>query len=296
MKADSKIEPEEDFWDLGDDDLDSGTDDKASKETSLSLDQDKLSIDAPQETGKKITEDTRPQEDAELEADLEIHTEMPAPDVPTPLVAQGSVEKDSSRDTPDLVGNTPLSSLEKGSLVVVIALLIGAVAWGLATFYDHAPEGTLIVFDEDFPVEGNFVAVDEIETYWRKPIRIGVNADRGVKLNAVLIPCARIKLTGSGSAAIALSFQNSEKELIGDPVSLEVKDGKFLKNGSDEIIISSTAGFTQIAEINSYSYGDIPPWSLLIVESEPGTSPSYKDEDQKLLVIRIDHRVQSSED
>lgn len=296
MKPDSKIEPEEDFWDLGDDDLDSSTDEKSSEKSSLPLDlslDQELSIDDPEETGEEDPEAKEPQED---DADEEEPTEMPAPDVPTPMVADDEETKDAPADVPVLVEQTPLSSLEKGSLVAVIALLIGAAAWGLTTFYDHAPEGTLVVFDEDFPVEGNFVAVDEIETYWREPIRIGANADRGVKLNAVLIPCARVKLTGSGSAAIALSFQNSEKELIGDPVSLEVKDGKFLKNGSDQMILSSTAGFTQIAEINAYSYGDIPPWSLLIVEGEPGTYPSYQDEDQKLVVVRIDHSVQSSDD
>lgn len=286
MKPDSKTEPEEDFWDLGDDDL---------------------SLDDTGKTAKEIPEAAEPQEDEEPEkeelpdeevpsAEQEDPTEMPAPDVPTPLVAEGAEVEDATADAPDLVEKTPLSSLEKGSLVAVFALLIGAAAWGLATFYDHAPEGTLIVFDDDFPVEGRLVAVDEIETYWREPIRIGVNADRGVKLNAVLIPCARVKLKGSGSAAIALSFQDSQKELIGDPISLEVKDGKFVKNGSEEIIINSTAGFTEIAEINSYSYGDIKPWSLLIVEGEPGTSPSYKDEDKKLVVVRIETVVENSDD
>ena len=150
-------------------------------------------------------------------------------------------------------------------------------------------------FDEEFPVEGQNIDVAEIETYWRKPIRTGENLDRGVQLNARLIPCARIKLSGSGSASLALSFRDGEKELIGDPFSLEVSNGNFVRSGSNEIIVNCTAGFTEISDINPYTNGDLKPWSLLIVEGETGTNPSHLDDEKKLVVVRIEANSISSE-
>ena len=181
---------------------------------------------------------------------------------------------------------TQISTLEKISLLAVLVILIGAASWGISTFYKNAPEGKLIDFTEDFPVEGAHAGIAEIETYWRKPVRTGENADHGVQLNAAIIPCARIVLHGSGSASLGISFRNGE-QLIGDPHSLEVKGGKFVQTGSPEIIITSTAGFENLSEINAYTNADIDPWSVLIVEGEPSTNPSYTQDDKKLAEVRI---------
>ena len=278
MKPDSKTKLEEDFWDLSDSDLDL----------------DDLSVDSAVEleNGPSATA-----QGPSAEADSSLPVEESSSSVlsgDTPE-AESHTAKGKEADQPTYATEkTPLTALEKNSLLVVILFLFGAVAWGLSTFYNHAPEGTLVVFDENFPVEGKLVSVAEIETYWRKPVRKGVNADR-VRLNARLIPCARVKLTGGGDAALAFSFRDGEKALIGDSISLAVVDGKFMLNGSEEIVINSTAGFTDLAEINSHINGDVPPWSLLVTEGEPGQTPSFKDKDKQLAVVRLQTTVRDPE-
>ncbi|MDB4271645.1 hypothetical protein OAF06_04330 [Akkermansiaceae bacterium] len=294
MKPDPNIEAEEDFWDLGDEgDVPlipkSRSEDSSSEEESDESDSEEV---IPEEEGELSSEEEAPEELSEenelLEKDEPLEEE-PAeePDEDSPeeleesLPAAGGLKNYISgvfRET---------SIVEKASLLCVFLLFMGAASWGISTYYDQAPEGDLVVFDENFPIEGTHAAIDEIETYWRKPIRAGDDADHGVQLKAMLIPCARIVLSGSGTAALGVSFRDSDQKLIGDPISLEVENGTFSKTGTSEIVITSTAGFESSSEINAYTNLDIDPWSLLIVEGAPGTNPSYTEDDKKLAEVRI---------
>ena len=302
MKPDSDTEPEEDFWDLGDE-----------EEVPLvpaSRTEESADAEPEEESGEENKKETKESTDADPEEEAQDKDEIESADEDIvlddlgedPELEDESAEEesdDSEEESVDLLNSSEsvkgyfsgalaqTSMVEKASLLAVLILFIGAASWGISTFYDNAPEGDLVVFDEKFPVEGTYAAVAEIETYWRKPIRSGENADHGVQLKAAMIPCARIVLDGSGTAALAVSFRNSEQELIGDPVSLEVNDGKFVKTGTPEIIITSTAGFENLTEINAYTNFDIDPWSLLIVEGAAGTNPSYTEADKKLAEVRI---------
>lgn len=310
MKPDSSTEPEDDFWDLGDDDdLDINTaentqQDKLSLSPELApiSDDTTSKVDPPEKLDESESEALETADEVEeKEESIESSQEEPEEDK-----AEGENSHDETG--PASTGQTlnaakdktssavaELSGIEKASLVAVIALLIGAAAWGLATFYNNAPEGTLIHFDEDFPIEGSNITVEDIETYWREPIRKGDNLDLGVQLTARLIPCSRLKISGSGSASLALSFRDSDKKLVGDPLSLEVSNGKFTKNGSNEIIVNCTAGFNDVSAINPYANGDVKPWSLLIVEGDSGTTPSHLNDEKKLVVVRIEPRSISNE-
>ena len=306
MKPDSKTEPDEDFWDLGDDDLDLNT---PGHEASVELDHEPTA--EASEADEPIA--NKEEDSLELKDSLALRKEEIGEDIDLLLddekLSSAELSANESKTNTDEQegrnkvsdkaslsgGKTPITKLEKGSLVALILLLIGATALGLSTFYDHAPEGTLMVFDQDFPIEGKIVSVAEIETYWRKPVRKGVNADR-VKLNARLIPCARVRLTGGGDAALIFSFRDSEKKLIGDSISLAVVNGKFTRSGTEEIVINSTAGFTDFADINSLINGDVPPWSLLLSEGEPGQTPSFKDKDKQLAVVRLETQVRQSKE
>ena len=306
MKPDSKTEPDEDFWDLGDDDLDLNT---PGHEASVELDHEPTA--EASEADEPIA--NKEEDSLELKDSLALRKEEIGEDIDLLLddekLSSAELSANESKTNTDEQegrnkvsdkaslsgGKTPITKLEKGTLVALILLLIGATALGLSTFYDHAPEGTLMVFDQDFPIEGKIVSVAEIETYWRKPVRKGVNADR-VKLNARLIPCARVRLTGGGDAALIFSFRDSEKKLIGDSISLAVVNGKFTRSGTEEIFINSTAGFTDFADINSLINGDVPPWSLLLTEGEPGQTPSFKDKDKQLAVVRLETQVRQSKE
>ena len=282
MKPDSNTEAEDDYWDLGDEEkvplVPASRADKSAESSKVSFGQD-----------------------GEFEGSGE---ENEPEDEKVDNSSENEVVKDASGDkneeVSDLAGENQggiisylvnavscLSTVEKVSLLSVLIILFGAASWGVSSYYENAPEPELILFDEDFPIEGIYAAVAEIETYWRKPVRTGEDADHGVQLKARLIPCARIKLTGSGTAALAVSFRNSKQELIGDPISLDVKNGMFKKTGSTEITLTSTAGFENPSEINAYINEDIDPWSVLFVEGPPGTNPSYKEEDNELAKVRI---------
>ncbi|MGC6426575.1 MAG: hypothetical protein ACON5H_06215 [Akkermansiaceae bacterium] len=303
MKPEPSTEPEEDFWDLGDDDLEPSNDSQPT--------QDELSADPTDESKAQLEQGAGSVEQKDFN-----HEEAPAGDIEnreaSPKPPSSKTRKETLEDTGDENPVSPkqtldavkeknsstvteISIVEKASLVAVVALLIGAAVWGISTFYDQAPEGTLVEYDEDFPLKGAHINVDTIETYWREPIRKGEDLDLGVQLSARLIPCARIKLSGNGNAALALSFRDSDKELIGDPFSLEVINGRFTQNNSHEITVNCTAGFTDISDINPYANGDFKPWSILIVEGESGTTPAHLDNEKKLAAVRIEPRSVSNE-
>ncbi|MGJ8698046.1 MAG: hypothetical protein ACSHYF_17130 [Verrucomicrobiaceae bacterium] len=311
MKPDTQPDAEEDFWDLGDEDLDTRNDTPKKDDTPSDKAPGKK---APVPNSPKPAAKTEPEEDIEdsidddsaeepgpIEDPVEAEAIAPADDLPAPETSSPENQDQAAGDTASVIKNKFSESISRLSLVekislssVIIALLIVA-GWGLSTYYEHAPEGTLVTFTEDFPVEGTHAAIDEIDTYWRQPIRKGENADRGVQLKARLIPCARIKLSGTGSASLSISFQDDEKELVGDPISLDVENGVFKKSGSAEIVINSTAGFENASAINAYTNEDINPWSLIIVEGAPGTNPSYQDIDHILAEVRVSPIVQEQE-
>lgn len=174
----------------------------------------------------------------------------------------------------------PSTSLfEKISISIVLACILGLLGWGLKTYLAEAPEGELIEFTEDYPAEGKAVSIAGVETWWRVPVREGDNPDVGVRVETQLIPCASITLASGNSTTLQVSFQNGRGDPVGDTVNLEVKNGAFVKNGSKEIEIHATAGFTNAPDLHPYIHGDIDPWSLIIVEQD---SP-----DQSIVKARV---------
>jgi len=249
-----KKDSQDDFWDLGDDDLDSD--------------------DALEEVKTDQPEPPADREDSDVEGEL-----SPPQPVGDPVSEDGidSAETMSDLTTPTLVRKKdgwtekkekqpPLTIIEKISLLAVVACLLGAAGWAISTFYRDAPQGKLIIFHEDYPAKGNKVSIEEVETWWREPIRTGKDADVGVVVGANLIPCARIKISGGSSTSLRVTFRDSDQQLVGDTINLLIENGKFVQTNSDEISIHSTAGFENPSRINSYDNEDINPWSLAIIE------------------------------
>ncbi len=174
---------------------------------------------------------------------------------------------------------TPTTMIEKISLVILLGCIIGALGWGISIFLSEAPQGEVVPFKDDFPAKGENITISSVETWWKKPIRKGENADVGIVLDANLVPCAKITLSDGGSSALRVSFRNGDKELIGDTINLTVTDGKFARSGSNTVEIYSTSGFYNASKIHAYTNGDIDPWSIII--SEDG------NEDGALVKARI---------
>lgn len=266
----------EDFWDLGDADLqpprpNEGTEEVASSDGESPIPEEPPAAEAPPVNPTPLATPQMP--------------EAPAAE-PAKSSRRRSQQGDKYNVKPVKVEHTSLSLVEKLSLAVLIVGLIGAVVWAVSTYAKEAPQGELVTFDTEFPVEGNGVTVAEIETWWRKPVRTGDNPDRGVVMEANLIPCARIRIGDSVDAILQVTFRNGERNLVGDPITLEIRDGKFAESGRDDITIHSTSGFTSASDLNAYTNGDIDPWSVVIVD------PGQENSEDPLLKVRIDPTFQ----
>ena len=171
---------------------------------------------------------------------------------------------------------TPMTSVEKMIIGILLAGLVGVALWGVFAYLDSAPNGKLVEYKEKFPIQGESVIIEGVETWWREPVRDGADADIGVVVDARLIPCASIKIGGNSSTNLQVSFRNGENKLIGDIINLAVNNGQFAQNSSNEISVNATAGFTNPTTINPYINQDIDPWTLAIIEGSNSEEPIVK--------------------
>ena len=252
----------EDFWDLGDDELESGK----FEETSAPPVQEEPPAEEvkPDEISNRVQEPTEENQVQEI-------SEPTSPTEPAPPAEEEAPQTKARTKDP-----SSTSILEKVAIFLLMAALVSVAVWGAFAYVDNAPNGTLIEFKQDFPIEGEHITIDEVATGWREPVRDGDDPDNGVVVEARLIPCASIKVSGSGSTDLQVSFRDGEGRLIGDIVNLSVQGGKFQSTQSSVAVIHATAGFTNPTMINPYLNGDIDPWSLSIVEGQEGGEPIVK--------------------
>ncbi|MDF1710954.1 MAG: hypothetical protein P1U90_01875 [Akkermansiaceae bacterium] len=263
--SDPENKPQNDFWDLGDDDLDPGEAIESSppKQQSPGPAPDRTTPAAPATPPEDILGD--------------LGDDLPPPPAPSqkPAAADPSQSrrvrvKETKRE------DKPTTMVEKTFIGVLLASLLGVAIWGVAAYLDTAPNGELTEYKEDFPIQSESVTVENIETWWREPVRDGEDADIGVVVEARLIPCASIKISDSSTTNLQVSFRDGENKLIGDIINLSVRDGQFEKNNSNEISVNATAGFNNPTTINPYINRDIEPWTLAIVESGTSDEPIVK--------------------
>ena len=258
-------EPQNDFWDLGDDDLDP---DEA-KESSQPKQQPTDSASAQDTPAAPLEEILSDLDDDPLPPALppqETEPAVPPETTPTPRRYRA---KETGREA------TPTTEIEKIFIGSLLAVLVGLTVWGGYTYVGAAPNGNLAEYKEDFPIQGESVTIESVETWWREPVRDGGDPDVGVVVEARLIPCASIKISEGGSSTLQVSFRDGEDQLIGDILNLSVSNGKF-ENGSNEALVYGTDGFTNPTTINPYVNQDIAPWTLAIVESADGAEPIVK--------------------
>jgi hypothetical protein len=258
-------EPQNDFWDLGDDDLDP---DEAKE----------LSQPKQQSADSAAAQDTPAAPPEEISSDLD--DDPPPPPIPSqehkptaPSETAPAPKRYRVKETSQEATST--TKIEKIFIGALLAILVGLTLWGGYTYVDAAPNGNLAEYKEDFPIQGESITIESVETWWREPVRDGDDPDVGVVIEARLIPCASIKIGEGGSSTLQVSFRDGEDQLIGDILNLSVSDGKF-ENGSNETLVYATAGFTNPTTINPYVNQDIAPWTLAIVESADGAEPIVK--------------------
>jgi len=258
-------EPQNDFWDLGDDDLDP---DEA-KESSQPKQQPTDSASTQDTPAAPLEEILSDLDDDPLPPALPPQETEPADPPETTTTPRRYRAKKTGQEA------TPTTSIDKIFIGTLLAVLVGLALWGIYTYFKAAPNGNLAEYKEDFPIQGESITIESVETWWREPVRSGDEPDIGVVVEARLIPCASIKISEGGSSTLQVSFRDGEDQLIGDILNLSVSNGKF-ENGSNEILVYATDGFTNPTTINPYVNQDIAPWTLAIVESADGSEPIVK--------------------
>jgi len=257
--------PAKDFWDLGDDDLD--LDIPATTASPTEETPEKTVVPEPRQEETvhqpaapiQVIED-KPEETAET-------AEAPSQPEAAPAVRRRVTAQ-----------HKPTTTAEKAAIGVFFLTILGLGSWAVANYFAQAPEITLLTVTEDFPAKGNHITVEETETWWRKPIREGENADRGIQLSANLVPCARIRISGDSNGTIRYAFRDDDEQIKGDSPTLHVNNGKFEKSGSNEILVTCSGGFSDALLIHPYVEGDIMPWTLQIFEAGPGQTPDRESE------------------
>lgn len=227
----------EDFWDLGDED----------QEPKLAPEKSPSPLNPPE------TPETKPTQKPVLTREPEVTNPTP-PQPETPPAPETTKPK--------------TTLLEKAGIAATLLILGASALWGFGTYLENAPEGNLVTFTENLPVTGQNITISSAETWWRKPIRKGPNPDLGVVGAANLIPCGRLTLQGTGNAELQIRFLDDKKNLVGDIISATIQNGKFLSSASSELEFNATNGFANIADIRAYVGGDIPPWSLVVIEGD----------------------------
>ena len=153
---------------------------------------------------------------------------------------------------------------EKISLIILGVLLMGIAIWAVGLFFSKIPtepKQTKI----DFPVAGQFVTINEVRTYWRRPDR---EKDVGVRQKAKLIPAALVTLGKSSSqGTLRFFFENDSGETVGDTTTQSATQGLFTENKASEMEVHATAGFEDRGDHAAYLTGQIDHWHLVIKEA-----------------------------
>lgn len=279
-----------DFWDLGDDDLD------ATPTTAPVKPPTEQAPPAPKPAPPAEENLFAKAEQSDLAApptQAEQDPEPEEPQAPAQPIGQAPSPKTENVTWQRVETNEkPLGKAEKTvSYALVALLLIGAFTTVLLGFYKHAPQKNLLTYDQDFPIKGQHVAFSEISTFWRAPVRGGTNTDRGIQLDAKLIPCAELTAEPGANGVIRYAFRDEDGSIVGDSPTLTITNGTFATTGEATATINCTGGFRNPSRLNAYVNNDFLPWTLEIFEAGPGATPE-RSEEPLVKVLIAPHRLE----
>ncbi|MFM2196892.1 MAG: hypothetical protein RLZZ505_324 [Verrucomicrobiota bacterium] len=179
-------------------------------------------------------------------------------------VENGLEEPIQEKQSPILHSVGTLSKIEKIAITGLCAALALGATLTVIHFYNRVPTRPLVAEEIDFPVSGRIVEIRAADTYWRKPVTSGENAEV-VRWGTQLIPVLNMSLK-SDSGAIRVFFRNEEGTVVGDGITRTVK-------GSAEVAVAATAGFDDIGMHTAYRTGDGKRWVVQVFEGPSATAP-----------------------
>ncbi|MGB1259660.1 MAG: hypothetical protein ACPG6P_06450 [Akkermansiaceae bacterium] len=269
---------EEDLWDLDDawaDDEPGETEaDTEGSQSELPLELDSpAEAESEEESTTETAEDSLEEPEPEVETDEDLEEEEPtapetepenhpdADDEPAPANSADEVESTATENPAPASLGFSLKPVEKITLALLAALLIGAGVFGYIHISKLASDDSLESLD--LPVKGKHAEISEFSTFWSNPGKAA-----GITLGAQVVPGAKITLSesSSGSGILRVYFRNEKDEIVGDPIPLTFTSGKF-SNGKSTIEVSASDGFHQEADYHAYSVEQNTVWRVQVLES-----------------------------
>ncbi|MBB5351764.1 hypothetical protein HNR46_002003 [Haloferula luteola] len=225
------------------------------KATALRPHQDELALD------DEDPDDAAPPVDAVEEVSSEPPATLSAP-APAPSLETPPKEPEAQRTPASRSQSAKIEMLGLGALA---AILLGLGIWWLSGLFSSVRTTGLGGDLPDLPAKGEFVRIEKIDTYWRKPIREGDHADRATS-SALYIPVLSVTLDDDRSGALRVLFKDADGNFVGDPISHSISAGKFTGSGSETAEFAATDGFHQIAAFNGYRVDD-DRWTAEVYEA-----------------------------
>ena len=267
----NSLSEEEDFWDLDDDTVDAPA--SAVSEVSEVSDTPPTPEPAIIETSPAVSD---PIVDDSFEA---LSSPDQNPETPEEIAspqAEASTEEPESKIDTHSHKKDKLSAIEKISLAVVAASLLGLAVYGYIWLYKKN-----LTEDDNkvqLPVKGEHMTITAFSTYWK-----AASGDEVTKMGAKVLPSASITLNSgaSSSGALRLFFYNTQNERIGDPVTLPISNGKFTSENKSNITITddgatveviSSDGFHQEGDFSAYVLDQKLAWQVHVSEADSSTA------------------------
>lgn len=207
-------------------------------------------LDLPEEeaddtiSAKPTEPETAPETGPDVE---EFEKKRPAAAAATPPVAGANSQK-----------------IEKIGLISLAVVVVGIAIWAIAGLFSSVSTTELGEDFPDLPAEGKYATIDEVDTYWRKPVREGEDADAATA-GVLYIPIVSVTLDEGGSGVLRILFRDENGEFVGDAISRRFANGSFTESGSETADFAATDGFREISEFNGYRVGT-ERWTAEIYE------------------------------
>ena len=161
-------------------------------------------------------------------------------------------------------------------LAVLAVILLGVAIWWSLSLFQNVTTTRLGANQVDLPVKGMLAVVQDVETYWRKPILVGDKQDV-VRQGIEMIPAMKVTLKEGDSGVLRAFFIDENGNSVGDSKTYRFADGRFLDSKSSTIEFTATDGFASEADYNGYRMGAQRWW--IEVREAPSERTSGSDFD-----------------
>jgi hypothetical protein len=280
----SSLSEEEDLWDLDDDTVDAPISEVSEVSDTPPIPEPAI-IETPPAVSDPIVDDSF---EGPSSLDQNLYT---SEEIATPQVEE-STEEPESQQNANAHKKEKLSAIEKISLAVVAASLLGLAVYG----YIWLSKQNLTEEDNkvQLPVKGTHMTISAFSTYWKT-----ASSNEATKMGAKVLPTASITLNSgaSSSGALRLFFYNTQNERIGDPVTLPISNGKFASENKSNITISddgstieviSSDGFHQEGDFSAYVLDEKLAWQVHVSEADSSTASG--DDFKEIINTKVERK------